>query len=217
MGPRAPPSPPQPLSSPLSLRLSPQTRHGVTHTDDVRPHAQPCAALLRKWRSIALSFNTATTGNDNTCLSNLLLNVNPVRRKVHDDDNVRTFKNETTTKDTASEFLLDHPSSDYIVQSTVHANTSNEGFRLLVAVKLFFKTIIYLEKQYTRIDYSSLSWQQVIGKGSGVVFLGCFTILTEPPVCIRRELLLLKFLTDLFTRKGGLRQRTCQLSCQDVN
>lgn len=140
-----------------------------------------------------------------------------MRRKVHDDDNVRTFKNETTTKDTASEFLLDHPSSDYIVQSTVHANTSNEGFRLLVAVKLFFKTIIYLEKQYTRIDYSSLSWQQVIGKGSGVVFLGCFTILTEPPVCIRRELLLLKFLTDLFTRKGGLRQRTCQLLCQDVN
>lgn len=49
VGPRAPPSPPQPLGSPLSLRLSPQTRHGVTRTDDVRPHAQPRAALLRKW------------------------------------------------------------------------------------------------------------------------------------------------------------------------
>lgn len=34
-----------------------------------------------KWRSIALSFNTATTENDNTCLSNLLANVNPVRGK----------------------------------------------------------------------------------------------------------------------------------------
>lgn len=78
-------------------------------------------------------------------------------RKVHeDDDDMRTFKNKTTTKNSALEFLLDHPSLDYIVQSTVYANTSNKGFRLLVAVKLFFKTIIYLEKQYTRTDYSSL-------------------------------------------------------------
>lgn len=70
---------------------------------------------------------------------------------------MRAFKNTTTTENSAPAFLSDSPSLDELVLCTVLVkHLQPRFFGLLVAVKLSFKAIIYLEKQYTRINYSFL-------------------------------------------------------------
>lgn len=124
---------------------------------------------IGKWGSIALSFKAATTENDNTCLSNPSANVSSVREKCRE----RTTMWEPLKRNSHRKILPENCSLSirpwvHLFKAECIQTLQIEAFRLLVAVELFFKIILYLKKQL--ITSTSIHWQRIIGKRSETWF-----------------------------------------------